>query len=83
MINPKPATYQPVPLIEPGHTFTSITDKIGGVVLTVGVLAFFSGSYAFYTVFSPKDATALGERLAHYPTMGVAAGFGIVWALLI
>src|SRR6187401_1027263 len=34
MINPKPATYQPAPLIEPGHTFTSITDKIGGVVLT-------------------------------------------------
>ena len=35
MINPKPATYAPVPLIEPGHTFSSITDKIGGVVLTM------------------------------------------------
>jgi Ni/Fe-hydrogenase subunit HybB-like protein len=34
MINPKPATYQPAPLIEPGHTFGSITDKIGAVVLT-------------------------------------------------
>jgi Ni/Fe-hydrogenase subunit HybB-like protein len=34
MINPKPATYAPAPLIEPGHTFSSITDKIGGVVLT-------------------------------------------------
>ena len=33
MINPKPATYPPVPLIEPGHTFGSITDKISGVVL--------------------------------------------------
>ena len=33
MINPKPATYAPAPLIEPGHTFGSITDKIGGVVL--------------------------------------------------
>src|SRR3954469_13229649 len=34
MINPKPAAYAPTPLIEPGHTFGSITDKIGGVVLT-------------------------------------------------
>ena len=34
MINFKPATYEPPPLIEPGHTFSSITDKIGGVVLT-------------------------------------------------
>src|SRR5687767_8667963 len=33
MINPKPAMYPPVPLIEPGHTFGSITDKISGVVL--------------------------------------------------
>lgn len=56
---------------------------LGGVVLTVGILAFFSGSYAFYTVFSPKDATALGERVAHYPSMGIAAGFGLVWALII
>jgi Ni/Fe-hydrogenase subunit HybB-like protein len=33
MIDPKPATYAPAPLIEPGHTFGSITDKISGVVL--------------------------------------------------
>ena len=33
MINPKPATYPTPPLIEPGHTFGSITDKISGVVL--------------------------------------------------
>src|SRR4029078_577998 len=32
--NPKPATYETPPLIEPGHTFKSISDKIGGVVLT-------------------------------------------------
>ena len=56
---------------------------LGGVVLTVGVLAFFSGSYAFYTVFSPKDATALGERVTHYPSMAAAAFFGLVWALII
>src|SRR5436309_1200418 len=34
MINPKAATYTPVPLIEPGHTFGSITDKISAVVLS-------------------------------------------------
>ena len=34
MINPKPATYQPAPLIEPGHSFSSITDKISAVVLS-------------------------------------------------
>jgi hypothetical protein len=56
---------------------------LGGVVLTVGVLAFFSGSYAFYTVFSPKDATALGERAVHYPSMAAAAFFGLVWSLVI
>src|SRR4051794_21545897 len=33
MINPKPATYEPAPLIEPGHTFGSITDKIAGVCI--------------------------------------------------
>lgn len=56
---------------------------LGGVVATVGALAFFSGSYAFYTVFSPKETTALGERLVHYPSMAVAAFFGVVWALII
>ncbi|HYT76276.1 MAG TPA: NrfD/PsrC family molybdoenzyme membrane anchor subunit [Vicinamibacterales bacterium] len=34
MINPKPAAYAPQPLIEPGHTFGSITDKISAVVLS-------------------------------------------------
>ena len=33
MLNPKAATYQPAPLIEPGHTIASISDKISGVVL--------------------------------------------------
>lgn len=56
---------------------------LGGVVLTVGVLAFFSGSYAFYTVFSPKDATALGERVVHLPSVGASVFFGLVWALII
>lgn len=56
---------------------------LGGVVLTVGVLAFFSGSYAFYTVFSPKDATALGERALHLPSAVASVFFGMVWSLII
>lgn len=56
---------------------------LGGVVLTVGVLAFFSGSYAFYTVFSPKDGTALQGREVHMPSVLFAAFFGLVWALVI
>jgi len=34
MIDPKPATYDRAPLIEPGHNFGSITDKISAVVLS-------------------------------------------------
>jgi Ni/Fe-hydrogenase subunit HybB-like protein len=34
MLNVKAATYEPAPLIEPGHTLASISDKIGGVVLS-------------------------------------------------
>ena len=33
-MDPKPATYPVAPLIEPGHTFESITDKISAVVLS-------------------------------------------------
>ncbi len=29
----KPATYTPPPVIEPGHTFASVTEKISGIVL--------------------------------------------------
>jgi hypothetical protein len=47
------------------------------------VLAFFSGSYAFYTVFSPKETTALGERLVHWPSVGMAMFFGLVWSAII
>lgn len=56
---------------------------LGGVVLTVGVLAFFSGSYAFYTVFSPKDAMVLGESGTHWPSVATSAFFGLMWALII
>jgi Ni/Fe-hydrogenase subunit HybB-like protein len=33
-MDPKPSAYAPVPLIEPGHSFGSITDKISAVVLS-------------------------------------------------
>ena len=56
---------------------------LGGVVLTVGILAFFSGSYAFYAVFSPKDGTALQERATDVPSALLAVFFGLVWALII
>ncbi len=33
-MDPKPAVYAPPPVIEPGHTFTTVTDKIAAIVLT-------------------------------------------------
>src|SRR6188508_909157 len=55
---------------------------IGGIVLATTVLAFVSASYAFYTVFSPKDATAL---LASTDLTSVALSCvaGLVWTLVI
>jgi hypothetical protein len=55
---------------------------LGGVVLATAVLAFGSGSYAIYTVFSPKTDTAL-EKSTHWPTVGLAIAIGLVWALII
>ena len=64
------------------HTDWVKFQGIGGVVLATAVLAFASGSYAFYTVFEPKTSTAL-ERELHLPTTGMAILAGIVWALII
>jgi hypothetical protein len=60
---------------------------IGGVVAATGVLAFFSGSYAFNTVFSPKEslianAGAVATDAAVFATVG-AVIFGLVWSLII
>jgi hypothetical protein len=55
---------------------------VGGVVLATAVLAFASGSYAFYTVFEPKTGTALGREI-HEPTVAMAIAAGLVWALVI
>lgn len=55
---------------------------IGGIVLATSALAFLSGSYAFYTVFAPKDETVL-SRETHYPTVLAALAVGAIWALII
>ena len=55
---------------------------VGGVVLATAVLAFASGSYAFYTVFEPKTGTALGREI-HDPTVVMAVLAGLIWALVI
>lgn len=55
---------------------------IGGIVLATAVLAFTSGSYAFYTVFCPKDQTALSQDV-HLPTVLQSLSAGLVWALII
>ena len=55
---------------------------VGGIVLATSVLAFASGSYAFYTVFEPKTATALA-RDVHLPTAITAILAGVVWGLVI
>jgi hypothetical protein len=56
--------------------------SIGGIVLATSVLAFVSASYAFYTVFSPKTATAL-EATVHPGTALVSSVAGALWALVI
>lgn len=59
---------------------------IGGVVATTGGLAFLSGSYAFYTIFSPKAGYLSGgaaEQASSLLPIAVAVFFGLVWALII
>lgn len=56
---------------------------LGGVVLATGVLAFLSGSYAFYTVFSPKTGTALADTPTHWPSVAAAMAAGVIWAAII
>jgi len=51
-------------------------------VVATAVLAFASGSYAFYSVFEPKTGTALGREL-HLPTLLLSVVAGGVWALVI
>lgn len=56
-------------------------EGIGGIVLATGGLAFVSGSYAFYTVFT----SGLGEEGKQFNTFASVASiiFGYMWAFVI
>jgi len=58
---------------------------IGGIVLATATLAFFSGSYAFYIVFNPKNGGPLSaaEASVDLPYVFLSIFFGIVWASVI
>ena len=60
-------------------------EGMGGVVVATAVLAFLSGSYAFYTVFSPKSDTALAavQQAVHWPSVLQAILAGAIWSLVI
>jgi hypothetical protein len=58
---------------------------IGGVVLATATLAFFSGSYGFYTVFSSKNGYALSAEQQSFDWSAALCAilFGLVWSLMI
>ena len=55
---------------------------IGGIVLCTGVLAAFSGGFAFYTIFSPKGE-AVHDSAVHLDVILPTIIFGFVWGLII
>jgi hypothetical protein len=54
---------------------------IGGIVLCTGLLACFSGGFAFYTIFGPKN-NAIHDTTSWGSVFGSIV-FGIVWGLII
>lgn len=54
---------------------------IGGIVLCTGLLACFSGGFAFYTIFGPKN-NAIYDTFSWGALIGSLI-FGIVWGLII
>lgn len=59
---------------------------IGGIIFATGILAFVSSSYAFWTVFSPKEGMALESTISSEETtmaaiISIAAG--LIWGLVI
>lgn len=56
---------------------------IGGVVLTTGVLAFISGSYAFYSVFGPRSESAIAAEPLDRNALWMALSAGAIWAAII
>jgi hypothetical protein len=55
---------------------------IGGIVFCTGVLAAFSGGYAFYTIFSPKGDAVNLDPIDMVSLIGSAL-FAIIWGLII
>ncbi len=56
---------------------------IGGVVLATGLLAFLSGTYAFYVVFGPHIDKAAHEQPNDPASWAIAVGFGVLWGGII
>lgn len=69
-------------LVQCPHSDRVKYQGIGGIVLATAVLAFTSGSYAFYAVFCPKDQTVLSQDV-HLPTVLQSMAAGLVWSLII
>ena len=55
---------------------------IGGIVFCTGLLAAFSGGYAFYTIFSPKGDAVNLDPIDMASVIGSAL-FAIIWGLII
>jgi len=55
---------------------------IGGIVFCTGLLAAFSGGYAFYTIFSPKG-DAVNQDPTDLPSVIGSGLFAIIWGLII
>jgi len=59
---------------------------IGGTVLATAVLAFLSGSFAFYTVFGPKPELLSNQGFStpiNWSMVGFSIFFGFIWASII
>ena len=54
---------------------------IGGIVFCTGLLAAFSGGFAFYTIFGPKN-NAINDTTSWASVIGSIL-FGIIWGLII
>jgi hypothetical protein len=54
---------------------------LGGIVFATGAMAGLAGGYAFYTIFSPKGSAV--EDVVDFPTVILAAIFGLIWGLMI
>jgi Domain of unknown function (DUF4407) len=56
---------------------------LGGIVWATGLLAFISGSFAFYTIVSPKTDTSLHDARVDVTSLLIALLAGAVWAAVI